>query len=185
MVLNRHQKRSLITDNEIEKTLGQKIYLEGPQSVRARGESHQWWRTNCTAFIVRGRQESNGPGTSARSKTSRNRQEEGKHWVFADSWAGVKGKSWANLIQSSQLGGTNGLPIAEIKRTGLSFKEYQDLKSGVHRDLISRVDLERVANQRDDHTRGQVLGGNSGPGCKSEDPAQRTRARTAGPGSAG
>jgi pilus assembly protein CpaF len=58
---------------------------------------------------------------------------------------------------ASQLGGTNGLPVAEIKRTGLSFKEYQDLKSSVHRDLISRVDLERVANQRDDHTRAQVL----------------------------
>ena len=58
---------------------------------------------------------------------------------------------------ASQLGGTNGLPVAEIKRTGLSFKEYQDLKSSVHRDLISRVDLERVANQRDDHTRGQEL----------------------------
>jgi pilus assembly protein CpaF len=58
---------------------------------------------------------------------------------------------------ASQLGGTNGLPVAEIKRTGLSFKEYQELKSSVHRDLISRVDLERVANQRDDHTRAQVL----------------------------
>src|SRR5438105_5944862 len=58
---------------------------------------------------------------------------------------------------ASQLGATNGLPVAEIKRTGLSFKEYQDLKSSVHRDLISRVDLERVANQRDDHTRAQVL----------------------------
>src|SRR5881227_2139738 len=46
---------------------------------------------------------------------------------------------------------------AETKRTGLSFKEYQDLKSSVHRDLISRVDLERVANQRDEYTRGQVL----------------------------
>jgi pilus assembly protein CpaF len=58
---------------------------------------------------------------------------------------------------ASQLGATNGLPVAEIKRTGLSFKEYQELKSSVHRDLISRVDLERVANQRDDHTRAQVL----------------------------
>jgi len=47
---------------------------------------------------------------------------------------------------------------AETKRTGLPFKEYQELKSGVHRDLISRVDLERVANQRDEYTRGQVLG---------------------------
>src|ERR1700756_673340 len=46
---------------------------------------------------------------------------------------------------------------AELKRTGLSFKEYQDIKSSVHRDLISRVDLERVANQRDEYTRGQVL----------------------------
>src|SRR5246500_4873664 len=46
---------------------------------------------------------------------------------------------------------------AELKRTGLSFKEYQDIKSSVHRDLISRVDLERVATQRDEYTRGQVL----------------------------
>ena len=45
----------------------------------------------------------------------------------------------------------------ETKRTGLSFKEYQELKTSVHRDLISRVDLERVATQRDEYTRGQVL----------------------------
>src|SRR5215467_7235886 len=51
-----------------------------------------------------------------------------------------------------------GLATApEAKRTGLSFKEYQELKSSVHRDLISRVDLERVATQRDEYTRGQVL----------------------------
>src|SRR5690242_20654454 len=54
--------------------------------------------------------------------------------------------------------GSSGLAAAtEAKRTGLSFKEYQELKSSVHRDLISRVDLERVANQRDEYTRGQVL----------------------------
>ena len=58
---------------------------------------------------------------------------------------------------SSQLGAASAVPASELKRTGLSFKEYQELKSSVHRDLISRVDLERVANQRDDHTRGQVL----------------------------
>src|SRR5690349_3166694 len=57
---------------------------------------------------------------------------------------------------SAQLG-TSSAAGAEVKRTGLSFKEYQDLKSSVHRDLISRVDLERVANQRDEYTRGQVL----------------------------
>jgi len=53
---------------------------------------------------------------------------------------------------------SSGLAVApEAKRTGLSFKEYQELKSSVHRDLISRVDLERVATQRDEYTRGQVL----------------------------
>src|SRR5438067_1997566 len=53
--------------------------------------------------------------------------------------------------------GTATAAGAEAKRTGLSFKEYQELKSSVHRDLISRVDLERVATQRDEYTRGQVL----------------------------
>ena len=58
---------------------------------------------------------------------------------------------------STQLGSLSMAAGAETKRTGLSFKEYQELKSSVHRDLISRVDLERVANQRDEGTRGQVL----------------------------
>src|SRR5437588_6895996 len=58
---------------------------------------------------------------------------------------------------SAQVGTLGSAAAVEGKRTGLSFKEYQDLKSSVHRDLISRVDLERVANQRDEHTRGQVL----------------------------
>ena len=53
--------------------------------------------------------------------------------------------------------GLSSAAAPETKRTGLAFKEYQELKSGVHRDLISRVDLERVANQRDEYTRGQVL----------------------------
>src|SRR5256712_2476410 len=54
--------------------------------------------------------------------------------------------------------GTLGVSAgADVKRTGLSFKEYQELKSSVHRDLISRVDLDRVANQRDEQTRSQVL----------------------------
>jgi len=53
---------------------------------------------------------------------------------------------------------SSGIAVAtEAKRTGLSFKEYQELKTSVHRDLISRVDLERVATQRDEYTRGQVL----------------------------
>jgi len=58
---------------------------------------------------------------------------------------------------SAQVGTLSATAATELKRTGLSFKEYQDLKSSVHRDLISRVDLERVATQRDEYTRGQVL----------------------------
>jgi pilus assembly protein CpaF len=58
---------------------------------------------------------------------------------------------------STQPGSLGIAAGAELKRTGLSFKEYQELKSSVHRDLISRVDLERVANQRDEGTRAQVL----------------------------
>ncbi len=44
------------------------------------------------------------------------------------------------------------------KRGGLDFRVYQDLKSGIHRDLINKVDLEKVATQRDDRTRRQVYG---------------------------
>src|SRR6266568_2593256 len=58
---------------------------------------------------------------------------------------------------STALGTASVAAGAEAKRTGLSFKEYQELKSSVHRDLISRVDLERVATQRDEGTRAQVL----------------------------
>src|SRR5436190_6410272 len=58
---------------------------------------------------------------------------------------------------SAQLGSSSAAASGDAKRTGLSFKEYQDLKTGVHRDLISRVDLERIANQRDERIRAQVL----------------------------
>jgi pilus assembly protein CpaF len=45
----------------------------------------------------------------------------------------------------------------EKKRGGLSFKVYQELKSSVHRDLLNKVDLEKVATVRDDRTRAQAL----------------------------
>lgn len=44
------------------------------------------------------------------------------------------------------------------KRGGLDFRVYQDLKTGIHRDLLNKIDLERVATQRDDRTRRQVFG---------------------------
>jgi pilus assembly protein CpaF len=42
------------------------------------------------------------------------------------------------------------------KRGGLDFRVYQDLKTGIHRDLLNQIDLEKVATQRDDRTRRQV-----------------------------
>src|SRR5438445_9304535 len=43
------------------------------------------------------------------------------------------------------------------KRGGLDFRVYQDLKTGIHRDLLNMVDLEKVATVRDDRTRRQVF----------------------------
>jgi pilus assembly protein CpaF len=43
------------------------------------------------------------------------------------------------------------------KRGGLDFKVYQELKTGIHRDLLNKVDIEKVATVRDDRTRRQVL----------------------------
>ncbi len=43
------------------------------------------------------------------------------------------------------------------KKVGIPFKAYQELKSTVHRDLLNKVDLERIASMRDGRTRGQVF----------------------------
>ena len=45
----------------------------------------------------------------------------------------------------------------EKRQSGLNFKVYQELKSAVHRDLLNKVDLERVATVRDERTRAQAL----------------------------
>jgi pilus assembly protein CpaF len=42
------------------------------------------------------------------------------------------------------------------KRSGLDFRVYQDLKIGIHRELLNHVDVKKVATQDDDHTRRQV-----------------------------
>jgi pilus assembly protein CpaF len=42
------------------------------------------------------------------------------------------------------------------KRNGLDFRAYQNLKIGMHRDLTNRVDLEKVATQRNDQARHEV-----------------------------
>src|SRR5437588_4367392 len=55
-------------------------------------------------------------------------------------------------------GAAGAVPIADNgKRAGLNFKVYQELKSSVHRDLLNKVDLGRVATVRDERTRAQAL----------------------------
>jgi pilus assembly protein CpaF len=45
----------------------------------------------------------------------------------------------------------------ENARKGIGFNEYQELKSQVHRELVTKVDLEKVANVRDGRVRNQVF----------------------------
>jgi pilus assembly protein CpaF len=52
---------------------------------------------------------------------------------------------------------TNLFGGEQKKRGGLDFKVYQEMKTGIHRDLLNKVDVERVATFRDDRTRRQVL----------------------------
>lgn len=52
----------------------------------------------------------------------------------------------------------NPLISGEVKkRGGLDFRVYQELKTGIHRDLLNKIDLEKVATVRDDRTRRQVF----------------------------
>src|SRR5246500_1561107 len=44
------------------------------------------------------------------------------------------------------------------KRGGLDFRVYQEMKTEIHRDLLNKVDLEKVATLRDERTRRQVFG---------------------------
>ena len=64
-----------------------------------------------------------------------------------------------NQPRFSLNGNTNGNGSSNDPRARASvdFRFLQDLKTGIHRDLLNKVDLERVATVRDDRTRRQVL----------------------------
>ena len=63
----------------------------------------------------------------------------------------------SNVAPVTIIDGKGLLPADDRKMAGLPFKAYQDLKTSVHRDLLTRVDLEKVASLRDGRIRGQVL----------------------------
>jgi pilus assembly protein CpaF len=63
-----------------------------------------------------------------------------------------------NLNQVVPSGAVATIPIADNgKKAGLNFKVYQELKSSVHRDLLNKIDVEKVATMRDERTRSQAL----------------------------
>src|SRR5437868_4241672 len=43
------------------------------------------------------------------------------------------------------------------KKAGLNFKVNQELKSSLHRDLLNKIDVEKIATVRDERTRAQAL----------------------------
>jgi len=59
------------------------------------------------------------------------------------------------LVVGNQGGSRPGL---EKKAAGLTPKAYQELKSTIHRDLLSRVDLEKLMDLRDGRARSQIFG---------------------------
>src|SRR5229473_1480508 len=63
----------------------------------------------------------------------------------------------ADFNPAISVGANPLLPGEPKKRGGLDFRVYQDLKTGIHRDLLNKVDLEKVATVRDDRTRRQVF----------------------------
>ena len=54
--------------------------------------------------------------------------------------------------------GGNGAAVESRVKGGMDFRVLQELKTGIHRDLLNKVDLEKVATVRDERTRRQVLG---------------------------
>jgi pilus assembly protein CpaF len=62
-----------------------------------------------------------------------------------------------NQVRLSPNVGASSLVDERKKRADLDFKAQQELKTTIHRDLLNKVDLEKVATVRDERTRRQVL----------------------------
>jgi pilus assembly protein CpaF len=64
-----------------------------------------------------------------------------------------------NQVRLSSNGTNGGSGAAGDPKTKgrVDFRVQQELKTGIHRDLLNKIDLERVATVRDDRTRRQVL----------------------------
>jgi pilus assembly protein CpaF len=63
---------------------------------------------------------------------------------------GIRGLLLLNHLAPARFNG-------EKKAAGLTPKAYQELKSSIHRDLLSRVDLEKVMDLRDGRARSQIF----------------------------
>jgi pilus assembly protein CpaF len=52
----------------------------------------------------------------------------------------------------------NPAPAPARRRSGGDFRAYQELKIGIHRELLYQLDLEKIATASDERTRRQALG---------------------------
>ena len=53
--------------------------------------------------------------------------------------------------------GETSAAVDEKRRAGVPFKAYQEMKSEVHRVLLGKIDLEKLASMRDGRIRGQIF----------------------------
>jgi len=53
--------------------------------------------------------------------------------------------------------GETSAAVDEKRRAGIPFKAYQEMKSEVHRVLLGKIDLEKLASMRDGRIRGQIF----------------------------
>jgi pilus assembly protein CpaF len=63
----------------------------------------------------------------------------------------------SNRTTVSPAAATPGASGAAKKARGQDFQTYQGLKISIHRDLLNRIEVERIANVPDDRARRQVL----------------------------
>ena len=74
--------------------------------------------------------------------------------LLASRWGGFNTAA-SNRVPSTPI--NPPLSSGTKKYGGLDIRVYQELKNGIHRYLLNKVDLERVATAPDDRTRAQVF----------------------------
>ena len=162
VILNRHQTRGIITEAQIEKVIGQKIFWKVPNQYIQVLKAISGGDPLGQGVQFRGGEKFQRMGRNHRQKGGRRKRRR----AAAASWVCGADKSLGNrgvhMVEINPItppsSGLKAFSMGDDKKqSGLNFKVYQELKSSVHRDLLNKVDLERVATVRDERTRAQAL----------------------------